>query len=101
MDTPEINEASPLRTDVYSPAGPRSPFSRSGGVLSPQACSTCQGAPEPNSDVQDTSPSYVYALGRVEARFPRVSLEKEFAQAAGRAANNGQTDREMFQSVLS
>jgi hypothetical protein len=37
----------------------------------------------------------------VEARFPRVSLEKEFAQVAGRTAVKGQTDRELFQTVLS
>jgi len=37
----------------------------------------------------------------VEARFPRLSLEKEFAQVAGRAAAKGQTDRQMFQSVIS
>lgn len=28
--------------------------------------------------------SSVYAIGRVEARFPNVAAEKEFAQAAGR-----------------
>jgi hypothetical protein len=70
-------------------------------VLSPQGCSTCQGAADPNSDAQDTAPSYVYALGHVEARFPRISLEKEFAQVAGRANLNGKTDREIFHSVLS
>jgi PatG C-terminal len=102
MNTPETNEPSAVRTDVSSsPAKPRAPFSRSDGVLSPQACATCQAAAELNSDDQDAAPSYVYALGRVEARFPRVSLEKEFAQVAGRADTNGKTDREMFQAVLS
>jgi hypothetical protein len=28
-------------------------------------------------------PSYVYALGRIEPRFPRMSVEKEFAQVTG------------------
>jgi hypothetical protein len=37
----------------------------------------------------------------VDARFPRISLEKEFAQVAGRADTKGKTDREMFQTVLS
>jgi len=101
MDSPETNEQPAIRTEVYSsPAKPRAPFSRSDAVLSPQACSTCQTAAELNSNDQD-APSYVYALGRVEARFPRVSLEKEFAQVAGRADTNGKTDREMFQEVLS
>ncbi len=102
MDTPETNDQSAIRTDVYSsPARPLSPFSRSDAVLSPQACATCQDAAELNSDGQDAAPSYVYALGRLEARFPRVSLEKEFAQVAGRADTKGKTDREMFQAVLS
>jgi hypothetical protein len=102
MDTPETNDQSAIRTDVYSsPVRPLSPFSRSDAVLSPQACATCQAAAELNSADQDAAPSYVYALGRVEARFPRVSLEKEFAQVAGRADTKGKTDREMFQAVLS
>src|SRR5437899_9894739 len=45
--------------------------------------------------------SYVYAIGRIEARFPRVSVEKEFAQAAGRAETAGQTDQQAFYNVLS
>jgi PatG C-terminal len=102
MDSPATNDQPAIRTEVYSsPARPRAPSGRSDAVLSPQACSTCQAAAELNSDDQDPTPSYVYALGRVEARFPRVSLEKEFAQAAGRADTGGKTDREMFQAVLS
>ena len=45
--------------------------------------------------------SHVYAIGRIEARFPRLSVEKEFAQAAGRAETAGQTDQQMFYNVLS
>ena len=45
--------------------------------------------------------SYVYAIGRIEARFPRLSVEKEFAQATGRAETAGQTDQETFYNVLS
>jgi hypothetical protein len=44
---------------------------------------------------------YVYAIGRIEARFPRLSVEKEFAQATGRAETAGQTDQEAFYNVLS
>ena len=58
-------------------------------------CPTCASgaASMPVSDV--------YAIGRIEARFPRVSVEKEFAQAAGRAETAGQTDQEAFYKVLS
>ena len=34
--------------------------------------------------------SYVYAIGRVEARFPNLAAEKEFAQATGRAGHRRQ-----------
>jgi hypothetical protein len=43
----------------------------------------------------------VYAIGRIEARFPRLSVEKEFAQAAGRAVTSAQTDQQVFYNVLS
>lgn len=45
--------------------------------------------------------SYVYALGRIEARFPRLSVEKEFAQATGRTETTGKTDQQTFHAVLS
>lgn len=47
------------------------------------------------------SGGYVYALGRVEIRFPSLALEKELAQATGRAQTAGQTDREALHAVLS
>ncbi|MBI4529019.1 MAG: hypothetical protein HY695_34915 [Deltaproteobacteria bacterium] len=45
--------------------------------------------------------SFVYAPGQIEARFPRLSVEKEFAQAIGRAETAGQTDQQAFHSALS
>lgn len=45
--------------------------------------------------------SYVYAIGRIEARFPRLSVEKEFAQVTGRAETAGKTDQQVFHDVLS
>jgi len=44
--------------------------------------------------------SFVFALGRVEPQFPSLALEKEFAQATGRAETAGQTDRQTLHSVL-
>ncbi|MGH7801531.1 MAG: hypothetical protein ACREOW_13060 [Thermodesulfobacteriota bacterium] len=82
-----------------APATVPSSNSGKGTVLSQQAggseCPTCG-----NASVS-TSPSYVYALGRVEARFPRLSVEKEFAQATGRSNTTGKTDREVLHKVLS
>jgi hypothetical protein len=45
--------------------------------------------------------SFVYALGRVEPRFPSLAVEKEFAQATGRAETAGLTDRQALRAVLS
>lgn len=45
--------------------------------------------------------SYVYALGRIEPRFSRLAVEKEFAQATGRAQTAGLTDRQALHAVLS
>jgi hypothetical protein len=44
--------------------------------------------------------SYVYALGRIEPQFPSIAVEKELAQAIGRAETAGQTDRQAMQAVL-
>jgi hypothetical protein len=60
-------------------------------------CGTCG----PNGAAAKTSPSYVYALGKIQARFPSLAVEKEFAQLAGRTKVQGLTDRETIYSVLS
>jgi hypothetical protein len=68
--------------------------------IAPQACATCGAAPAANGSAT-AAPSYVYAIGRIEARFPSISVEKEFAQATGRADTKGLADRQAQQSVLS
>ena len=45
--------------------------------------------------------SFVYAIGRIEARFPRLAVEKEFAQAARREETVELTDQQTFFHVLS
>ncbi len=56
-------------------------------------CPTCAGGA--------VAMSYVYAIGRVEARFPNLAAEKEFAQATGRTDTAGKTDQQTFHAVLS
>ena len=58
-------------------------------------------APSPARSTGTTTPSYVYALGRITSRFPSLAVEKEFAQATGRAETAGLTDRQALQSILS
>jgi len=59
------------------------------------SCPTCTGA------AGAMAMSYVYALGRIEARFPKLSVEKEFAQVVGRTETAGMTDPQVFHDVLS
>jgi hypothetical protein len=68
--------------------------------LAPQPCPTCGAVPATNGGVAAT-PSYVYAIGRIEPRFPRLSVEKELAQVTGRADTVGLSDRQALQRVLS
>jgi len=50
----------------------------------------------------ETTNPYIYAIGRIEPRFPSLAVEREVAHATGRAEEtSGLTDRETLQSVLS
>jgi hypothetical protein len=53
------------------------------------------------SDAKMLGTSYVYAIGRVQLRFPSVGVEKEFAQAIGKAETVGLSDRQTMQTALS
>lgn len=44
--------------------------------------------------------NYVYALGKVEVRFPTMAVEKEFAQATARGETEGLTDQQVFHAIL-
>jgi hypothetical protein len=68
-----------------------------GSVRLAQSCPTCGAA----ANAQTPTPNYIYAIGRIEPRFPRPSVEKELAQATGRAETAGLTDRQAVQKVLS
>lgn len=54
-------------------------------------CPSCTGVP---------GAAFVYALGRIEPRFPSIGVEKEFAQVVARGDSKGKTDREMLHAVL-
>jgi hypothetical protein len=77
-----------------------------GTAVSPQSAGgTCRcggaGGGDPESDPTVVYPGYVYALGQAEPKFPSLAVEKEFAQATGRAGTAGLTDRESLHAVLS
>ena len=69
-------------------------------TVAPQACPTC-GTASAASSGGATPPAWVYAIGRIEPRFPRISVEKEFAQALGRDKAAGLSDRQALQAALS
>ena len=94
MEAGESRESRPLPIPSYL-----DPHSSS--AITPQAgCPTCGGE---GTRGQNTTAaiSYVYAIGRVEARFPNLASEKEFAQQVGRTDTAGKTDRQTFHAVLS
>ncbi len=80
------------------------PAPGAGSAVAPQqrtgtsegSCPTCGSSGAPG-----TVMSFVYALGKIEPRFPRLSVEKEFAQVAGRTETAGLADRQVLRSVLS
>jgi hypothetical protein len=89
---------------------PTSESQRSTVISSQAADTTCGGIVPSGKDgagdaksaiFNGVDKSYVYALGRVEARFPSIGIEKEFAQATGRSDTAGLTDRQTLHSVLS
>jgi hypothetical protein len=102
MERPESNEpqeavsasASDVPVPVASPAKPKA-------HALPLPCPNCKTQIPLNPPGNgSTTSAYVYALGRIEPRFPRLSVEKEYAQATGRAETAGLTDRQALQSVL-
>jgi hypothetical protein len=76
---------------------------RTDNRLAPQVGEAdCACGPTPDPDGKSATPvSYIYAIGRVEARFPNLAAEKEFAQAGGRTDTAGKTDQQTFHAVLS
>lgn len=53
-----------------------------------------------SAGIPPSRPSYVYALGQIEPRFPSLGVEKEFAQVVGRAEAGPQTDRQALHAAL-
>jgi PatG C-terminal len=99
----QATEGPALRNEVGASAANPSRDART--AVSPQSaggtCSCgCSSGANPEGDQMALFP-YVFALGRVEPQFPSLALEKEFAQATGRAGTAGLTDRQALHAVLS
>jgi hypothetical protein len=96
MEANDMREQSPSQTMTASHAA----AIRAGDVVIP-ASANAGSCPTCAAGAGSMPTSFVYALGRVEARFPSASVEKEFAQAIGRAETAGQTDQQAFSTALS
>lgn len=67
-------------------------------ILLPQGGCGCGGATA--AGAENGPPTYVFAIGQIEMRFPSLGLEKEFAQATGRTETVGLTDTQAREAVL-
>jgi len=54
-----------------------------------------------SSTGESNAKSFIYAIGKIEPRFPSPGLEKEYFQAVGRSETKGQTDFEAMRTALS
>lgn len=100
MEQTELDEHGPTQPDI--PDTDSTPAFGGRPSLSPQTTANMVDEPGYSDQVPteaDTA-GYVYALGRIEPRFPSMAVEKEFAQATGRAETSGLTDREALHAVL-
>jgi hypothetical protein len=93
-DSAGVNDAAAAATAFPTPGA---------SSIAPQVCGNCGAARVAGEGAAPAANTlnYVYAVGRIEARFPRPSVEKEFAQATGRAGTAGLSDRQAAQRVLS
>ena len=80
----DIPAAAPGPNGTLTPLAPQQ--------MTPATCPTCGSG---------ALYSFVFAVGRIEVRFPSPGVEKELAQVIARTPAKGKTDREAMQSVLS
>jgi len=66
----------------------------------PGALATPAARPAETQPSEPSRPTYVYALGQIEPRFPNLGIEKEFTQAGARIDSTGLNDRQAFRAVI-
>src|SRR5713101_4067695 len=99
MEESEVKEESTNQTSAISPKASIRPVA-DGPIAAPPSAPNPGSCPTCGTGGNAMPPSYVYTLGRIEPRFPRLSVEKEFAQATGRAETANLTDRRALHKVL-
>src|ERR1700744_456726 len=99
MEPQETIEEKAEAVESAQTLSPAAPHTRA-GVRPAQTAAPCPTCGVGAASAM-ASPSYVYVLGQIEERYPRPSVEKEVAQATGRAETAGRTDRQDFHQILS
>ena len=82
----------------------QSPERHKGAVISTQAEDEITANSEVGTDSSiagNRMVNWIYALGRIEVRFPNLGIEKELAQVTSRSETAGLTDRQLLHEVLS
>jgi hypothetical protein len=69
-------------------------------AVSMQMCPHSKEAMSESKSNGKAEHTYVYAMGKIQPRFPSPAVEKEFAQVVGRMETKGLTDWQAFHSVL-
>ncbi|MBH5333340.1 hypothetical protein IHE55_00395 [Streptomyces pactum] len=97
-EPPGEEEDGRRQREPTAPAGaPETAFTQAAG---------CDCLKEPGDRAEEArgdpaGPAFVYALGRIEARFPSLAVEKEYAQVVAGAESVDLTDDEALHRVLS
>jgi hypothetical protein len=111
MEQIEVNKQSSEKLGEVSAAIAKPPERRESAILPSQNGSTTSGSEAPCAKTGcggvklngGGAYPYVYALGRIMARFSSMGIEKEFAQATGRSGKEivGLMDQKALHKVLS
>ena len=96
MERAHANESMIVLASEHERVSETPASTRPAGEASTQTCPTCAANAKAAAP-----PAWIYAIGNVGPRFPRISVEKEFAQALGRERTTDLSDRQAFQAALS
>jgi hypothetical protein len=108
MDTSVIEplESNASVSAAQAPASDPAPAAHvpcpSCGSTSPPSSAAVVTGRDPSAGPVVSSASWVYAIGRIEPRFPRISVEKEFLQVVAQSSKlQGMSDAQVRHHVLS
>jgi len=90
----------PTEVQAISESEPLAVIPAAAEAIIPAAVAPVATVPAPVPPAAMDTVSYVFALGRIEARYPSVAVEREFGQARARVATTGLTDQQALHALL-